>query len=130
MENNQNQYRNRSIDDKPNWSNEDELTDLFSDDDEVTSDDRDRINYEEETAAEYTPSVRTERQEESGGEWFGYIGLALAILSLFVYPVLFGAIAIVLGFMARRRNSTGVGSWAIGIGTLSVILGIFIAPFF
>jgi hypothetical protein len=60
----------------------------------------------------------------------GTLALALAILSLFVLPILFGAAGIVLGFVARRRGAIGLGAWAIGIGAVSIVIGIFILPFF
>ncbi|MBT2693486.1 hypothetical protein [Bacillus sp. ISL-55] len=91
--------------------------------------------YQEETAAEIAapaPPALTRRSEEestTGGRGLALSALALSILSLFILPVLFGAAGIVLGFMARRRGSA-IGSWAIGIGTISILVGIFILPFF
>jgi hypothetical protein len=91
--------------------------------------------YQEETAAEIAapapPAITRRSEEESttGGRGLAYSALALSILSLFILPVLFGAAGIVLGFMARRRGSA-IGSWAIGIGTISILVGIFILPFF
>ncbi|MFB6465795.1 DUF4190 domain-containing protein [Cytobacillus sp. Hz8] len=94
-------------------------------------------NYREETAAEMAAPVSFDRdarenrlEEESSGRGMGYAALALSILSLFVWPVLFGAVGIVLGFLAVRRGATGLGSWAIGIGAVSIIIGIFVMPFF
>jgi hypothetical protein len=95
--------------------------------------------YREETAAEIAAPVpavsnrkgseeeRTERT--AGGSVLAYSALALSILSLFILPVLFGAAGIVLGFIARRRGSA-LGTWAIGIGVISILIGIFILPFF
>lgn len=89
--------------------------------------------YREETAAEIAapPAIRRRSDDESttGGRGLAYSALALSILSLFILPVLFGAAGIVLGFMARRRGSA-IGSWAIGIGIISILVGIFILPFF
>ncbi|MEW8971353.1 MAG: DUF4190 domain-containing protein [Mesobacillus sp.] len=91
--------------------------------------------YQEETAAEIAapapPAITRRSEEESttGGRGLAYSALALSILSLFILPVLFGAAGIVLGFMARRRGSS-IGTWAIGIGTISILVGIFILPFF
>ena len=91
--------------------------------------------YQEETAAEIAapapPAITRRSEEESttGGRGLAYSALALSILSLFILPVLFGAAGIVLGFMARRRGSA-IGSWAIVIGTISILVGIFILPFF
>ncbi|WP_163101928.1 hypothetical protein [Peribacillus alkalitolerans] len=95
--------------------------------------------YEEETAAELTAPVifgrdvdrrETVREEMSAGRGFGYTAIILSILSLFTLPILFGAAGIVLGFLAQRRGAVTLGAWAIGIGAFSIIIGIFILPFF
>ncbi|MEH7272916.1 DUF4190 domain-containing protein [Neobacillus vireti] len=100
--------------------------------------------YREETAAEIAAPVSITRpvfQERSkdntgtgtgtnAGTGMGWAALVLSILSLFVMPILFGAAGIVLGFVARRRGAEGLGAWAIGIGVLSIVVGIFILPFF
>ncbi|MGX6442768.1 hypothetical protein ACWM35_06000 [Neobacillus sp. K501] len=94
--------------------------------------------FREETAAEIAapvPLVRgrdrdVDRERAEGGVGMGWAALALSILSLFVMPILFGAAGIVLGFIARRRGAEGLGAWAIGIGAISIIVGIFILPFF
>lgn len=94
--------------------------------------------YREETAAEIAAPVTLNRRETSadtnagakeGGGAIGLSALALSILSLFVFPVLFGGAGIILGFIARGRGSSA-GTWAITIGAISLILGIFILPFF
>jgi len=95
-------------------------------------------DYREETAAEIAapvPVVRRRgyddiRGKAEGGTGTGYAALALSILSLFVLPILFGAAGIVLGFIARAKGATGLGAWAIGIGVVSIVIGIFILPFF
>ncbi|WP_246861091.1 hypothetical protein [Bacillus sp. REN3] len=95
---------------------------------------RDEI-YQEETAAEIATPAPAERRRASDddtttdGRGLGYSALALSILSLFILPVLFGAAGIVLGIAARRRGAA-LGSWAIGIGTISILIGLFILPFF
>ncbi len=99
-----------------------------------------RSRYREETAAEIAApvpvSVRKNQVQNrsegmaAGGTGIGTLGLALSILSLFVMPILFGAAGIVLGFVARKRGAEGLGAWAIGIGAISIVVGIFILPFF
>ena len=98
--------------------------------------------YREETAAEIAAPVPIIRRKEQAGQGqsqktqaaagtgLGTFALALSILSLFVMPILFGAAGIVLGFVARRKGATGLGAWAIGIGAISIVIGIFILPFF
>ncbi|WP_061568026.1 DUF308 domain-containing protein [Caldibacillus debilis] len=93
-------------------------------------------SYNAESAAEFAPEVRKDRtnryrdESEGNGPWFGYLAIALAILSLFVMPVFLGAVAIILGVVSRNREARTLGNWAIGIGILSVIIGLFIAPFY
>ncbi|WP_445490393.1 DUF4190 domain-containing protein [Niallia sp. 03133] len=69
-------------------------------------------------------------EREDGGKGIGITALILSIISLFVWPILLGAVSIVLGFMARRRGALSLGTWAISLGAISIIIGIFIAPFF
>ncbi|MBR0602097.1 cell division protein CrgA [Bacillus safensis] len=97
--------------------------------------------YLEETAAEIAEPYQASRDREdrrgrdhagddSGSKGIGYTALAIAIISLFVLPVLLGVAAIVVGYIARRKGEHALGAWSIGIGIVSVILGIFITPFF
>jgi hypothetical protein len=103
----------------------------------------DNTDHREETAAEIAAPVGINRnanrglnaaaggrETAAGGTGLGTVALALSILSLFVMPILFGAAGIVLGFIARRRGAESLGSWAIGLGAVSIIIGIFILPFF
>jgi hypothetical protein len=98
-------------------------------------------DYIEETSAEiaapvtFDTGIATERDTDrgdtqTGGKGIGFTALALSIISLFVLPILFGAAGIILGFVARRRGAEGLGSWAIGIGAIAIVVGIFILPFF
>jgi hypothetical protein len=66
----------------------------------------------------------------TGGRGIGGLALALSILSLFVLPIVLGAAGIIIGFIARRRGATSLGAWAIGIGAISIIVGMFVLPFF
>ncbi|CAN2248357.1 conserved hypothetical protein expressed in germinating spores [Bacillus subtilis] len=104
---------------------------------------RDNDGFFEETAAEIAEPYRaTDRSNdrdndrsdgnvnEGEGRGIGYIALALSIISLFVLPVLLGAAGIIVGYIARRRGAQGLGAWAMGIGVVSLVLGIFIIPFF
>jgi hypothetical protein len=99
-------------------------------------------DFQTETAAEIAAPVNlrrenavvdreADRDEVVGeGRGMGYLALALSIISLFMLPVILGAAGIIVGFIARRRGAKALGAWAIGIGAISIILGIFIMPFF
>ncbi|PLR68443.1 DUF308 domain-containing protein [Bacillus sp. PAMC26568] len=98
-------------------------------------------DYKEETAAEIAAPATLrrdadyDRDEEKSdtaadGRRMGYLAIVLSVISLFVFPVILGAAGIIVGFIARRRGAEALGGWAIGIGIVSLILGIFILPFF
>ncbi|WP_051348471.1 DUF4190 domain-containing protein [Peribacillus kribbensis] len=96
--------------------------------------------FNTEMSAEVLPGTshmlsrsETENHEQSvlgAGTGIGYAALAVSILSLFLAPVLFGIVGIVLGFMARNREAKTLGNWAIGIGAFALIVGVIILPFF
>ncbi|WP_017755806.1 hypothetical protein [Calidifontibacillus oryziterrae] len=91
---------------------------------------QDDNNFMEETAAEVAPRLDRATEEVTGGAGMGAIALALSLLSLFFAPVLMGAAGIIVGFIARRRGATGLGSWAIGIGAVSMLIALFVRPFY
>ncbi|MCA1054851.1 DUF4190 domain-containing protein [Rossellomorea aquimaris] len=109
--------------------------DVYYDNPEIVDRDHD---FKEETAAEIAAPVNvshdfeedTEEETTTSGRVLGYSALALSILSLFILPVIMGAAGIVLGFVARRRGAETLGSWAIGVGAVSIIIGLFVLPFF
>ncbi len=84
------------------------------------NDNRSNVNNERDTMVDTVTS----------GRGIGGLALALSILSLFVLPIVLGAAGIIIGFIARRRGATTLGAWAIGIGVISIIVGLFILPFF
>lgn len=100
----------------------------------------DTDNYNEETAAEVAAPVNLNRDydrtdiadntEAGTGRGLGIFALALSVISLFVFPVFLGAVGIIVGFIARRRGAEGLGMWAIGLGAASIILRLFVMPFF
>ena len=92
-------------------------------------------DYNEETAAEIDAPVNQptdmeeEREEVVDGTVLGYIALGISIISLFFLPVLLGTTSIIMGFFARRRGATALGVWAMVIGAVSLVIGLFILPF-
>ena len=92
---------------------------------------------DEEVAAELTePAIENSKQMNPNREErtnaissYGWIALALSVLSFFIMPILLGAAGIVLGFVARTRNAVLLGNTAIIIGATSIIIRLFIIPF-
>jgi hypothetical protein len=86
---------------------------------------------ERPTSEEHHEHFEAKRQEqEKTGVGIGIAALALSVISLFILPVILGAAGIVVGFVARRKGLTTLGSWAIGVGAASMIISLFFAPFF
>ncbi|WAA10403.1 hypothetical protein [Fervidibacillus albus] len=107
---------------------------MINDDGKETFHDSIDTPFGEEIGEEYVTAREVQTNPESresptAGRTVGYIALALSILSLFTVPVLFGIGGVIVGVMARNRGARALGTWAIVIGTISTIGGIFLAPF-
>jgi hypothetical protein len=113
-------------------------------------------NEDVEYAAELTPSVqqvpsvamppphfthlRNEHETESidpvtiataaPPRTFGYFAIIVAILSLFVWPVMFGPAAAILGLIAYMRGSKALGAWSIVLGILAIGAYFILLPFY
>ncbi|MDC2866057.1 MULTISPECIES: imidazole glycerol phosphate synthase [unclassified Bacillus (in: firmicutes)] len=86
-------------------------------------------HFEEEYAAEIAPNGvpyknREEVTTKAGGATSGFIALALAVLSLFTFPTLFGLLAVLLGIYAYNRGATVTGGIAAVVGGLAAIVAL------
>jgi len=96
-----------------------------------------RRNDREEYAAEVAPGSAVTRHEVKGeeqvinnsGRISGYIGLAAGIASLFMWSIVLGPIAAVLGFFAYVNGSKTTGIWSIGLGALATLSYFAFIPF-
>lgn len=84
----------------------------------------------ERLAARHGRDGEVEADDKSAGVPLGWVSLIFAIASWFVWPVLLGASAAVLGFVAFRRGARGLGGWAMAIGLVAVALNLIIVPFY
>ncbi|UUZ85525.1 hypothetical protein LJK88_19605 [Paenibacillus sp. P26] len=89
---------------------------------------------EEEYGAELTPiygrrmqpdraSEPQRLEEEAAGErsgWMGYTALILSLLSLFVFPALFGLASVILGTVSFAQGQRALGIWSIAIGLVAL----------
>lgn len=105
---------------------------------------RDRVDFprkdnREEFSAEVASPVQStyNRQEETQdkntdlttGRTVGYVGLVLGIISLFMWSVILGPIAAVVGYYAYNKGSKTMGAWAIGLGVLATLSYFILMPF-
>jgi|SRR5690625_77852 len=91
---------------------------------------------DEETAGEISPVQyeTTDDEDDRVGTRLnsvsGWIGIALAVMSFFMLPVILGVAGIIVGFIARSRDAEWLGNTAISVGVISLIVRLFIVPFF
>ncbi|MBP1968684.1 hypothetical protein J2Z83_000778 [Virgibacillus natechei] len=93
------------------------------------------ISRDEEYAAEMTADDRheMERKNERSDDVnsvYGWIGAALSIISFFMMPIILGGSGIILGFISRARGADTLGNIAIVAGAISILVTLFVIPFF
>ncbi|MED1412122.1 MULTISPECIES: hypothetical protein [Bacillus] len=93
--------------------------------------DSDYSDYKEEYAAEVAPQRidydkddKEDVRSSAAGSTAGFIALALAILSLFTFPTLFGLVSVLLGIYAYNRGATVTGGTAAIIGGIAALIAI------
>lgn len=89
-------------------------------------------DHNEEYSTEFFPTrdvIYSDTDSESKSYvWklvIGYIALFFSLFSLFIMPVLFGLVGIVLGIYTVTKGHSTLGYTAIGFGLFSVIVSIF-----
>lgn len=105
--------------------------------DDVLVDEHDTIDeapeqtqtFLEETSAEFTHPIEADERSDEVQHVYGWIGLALSIISFFFIPFLFSVAGIIVGVIARNRHSLILGYSAIIVGALSFIINLFMIPF-
>jgi hypothetical protein len=102
-----------------------------------------RSAFKEEAAAELAAPVSAADKDnarglredaaartQSAARAAGWTALVLAILSLFVWPVLLGGTAAVVGYVAFRQGSRGLGAWSITLGLMSALVYLILVPLY
>ncbi|TFJ94100.1 hypothetical protein [Lentibacillus salicampi] len=90
---------------------------------------------DEELASEMTADDIDEpvhSGEEDGAQAtsaFGWIAVALSIISYFAMPIILGGAGIVMGFVSRNRGAETLGNTAIIAGAISILITLFVLPF-
>ncbi|GKU79694.1 hypothetical protein [Paenibacillus sp. L3-i20] len=77
-----------------------------------------------------TEAITEEVEADTSGGALGFVSLLFAIASMFIWPVLMGATAAVLGYVAYRQGSRALGGWAMTIGIIAVTFNIILVPLY
>lgn len=88
----------------------------------------------EEYAAELTADDYESVDSDHGAtndvnSTYGWVGIALSVVSFFMMPVILGAAGIILGFVSRSRGADTLGNIAIAAGAISILVRFFVLPF-
>jgi len=95
-----------------------------------------RQKQEAELSAELSADVvsphsgEIERADATAGRVIGWIALTFAVASWFLWPVLMGATAALLGWFAYRQGSKKLGAWAVGIGLVALAAYLALLPLY
>jgi len=86
---------------------------------------------EEITADDYDGPLSVEDDDDATevNSVYGWIGIALSVISFFMMPIILGAAGIILGFVSRNRGADALGNTAIAAGAISILITLFVIPF-
>jgi hypothetical protein len=109
--------------------------------DQIHSRRRDDSEMSSELAAPIRPTARDHsradvlrenaiQETKAAGRAAGWAALILALLSWIVWPVLLGASAVVVGFVAFVQGSRGLGIWSMTLGLIAVAAYLVLIPFY
>lgn len=74
-----------------------------------------------------SPERSADGTEESGRA-LGFVALALAIVAYFIYPLILGPAAAIMGFIAWRQGRKALGIWSITLGIIAFFAYLFLVP--
>jgi len=69
-------------------------------------------------------------ENQVGAQALSWSGLIFAIASWFIWPLIMGVVAIVLGIMAYRTESRTMGGWAIALGAVTLAFNLIVFPLY
>lgn len=88
-----------------------------------------RTAFAETDRHEMRSDVQTRDRGREAGKSVGYIGVGLGIASLFMWSIILGPLAAVLGFYAYSQGRKTSGAWAIGLGIVATLSYFVLIPF-
>ncbi|SDE78002.1 hypothetical protein SAMN04488542_10293 [Fontibacillus panacisegetis] len=91
--------------------------------------DRDEVNRTNREILERSEGAQSDVEEGTAGRTVGYIGVGLGIASLFIWSIVLGPIAAIMGFYAYSQGRKTAGAWAIGLGIVATLSYFVLMPF-
>jgi hypothetical protein len=92
------------------------------------------VLHDEEYATELTEPMGQLSQFDGIAEpinrTWGWSALVVSILSLFIIPVIFGSMGVVLGIIAYFRGNRMLGGWSIAISLISIFTSLVLVPYY
>ncbi|WP_342562426.1 hypothetical protein NST84_22875 [Paenibacillus sp. FSL R7-0345] len=82
-----------------------------------------------ETASRDSAETRETAGNQADSRKLGYIALGFGIVSLFIWSIIAGPVAAVLGYSAYSRGQKTAGAWAMGLGIVSTLSYFVMIPF-
>lgn len=90
---------------------------------------RDEEFASEMTADDVEARADTDEDGREVNGAFGWIAVALSIISYFMMPIILGGAGIIMGFVSRNRGAETLGNTAIIAGAISILITLFILPY-
>ncbi|WP_029266742.1 MATE family efflux transporter [Virgibacillus alimentarius] len=86
---------------------------------------------EEISADDFDKQLRVDEEDNDTevNSVYGWIGIALSVISFFMMPIILGGAGIILGFISRSRGADALGNTAIAAGAISILITLFVIPF-
>ncbi len=92
---------------------------------EPRSEYRKNHSEDEEYAAELAADDYQAHDQDEVISMYGWIGLALSVISFFMWPVVLGLAGIVFGFVSRSKGANVLGNTAITVGVIAIVINLF-----
>lgn len=85
--------------------------------------------HDTSTTTSTTNKIRESEEVGQGSRVMGYTGLAFGIASLFLWSIILGPVAAVIGYYAYVKEQKTLGAWAMGLGIVATLSYFVMIPF-
>ncbi|MNI33904.1 hypothetical protein D3C73_878730 [compost metagenome] len=90
---------------------------------------RDEVSHTNREILERPEATQSDVDGDAVGRTVGYVGVGLGIASLFIWSIVLGPIAAIMGFYAYSQGNKTTGAWGIGLGIVATLSYFIMMPF-